>query len=249
MDDVMVIAQETASRVLRMKALYFLLAIVVCIIASGQLYGDITAGRQQEYSLDLGFLMISLVGVLCGLVACFDLPRERREKTMVALLSKPIGRDKYLIGKYLGICEIALISMGLVTLGLLILTSLAGNVRPSIEIVKAAILLFAGVVQIVALGVLLGTFLSEWLATILTLAIFWVAYGLGYVAFRVEALFVRILVFLLPNFSLMSSDGIVVREGSTVGWQLVGGGVLLALIYSVVLLIVAGLIFRRRDIA
>ena len=61
MDDVMVIAQNTASRVLRMKALYFLLAIVICIIASGQLYGDITVGREKEYSLDLGFAMIMII--------------------------------------------------------------------------------------------------------------------------------------------------------------------------------------------
>ncbi|MBN1941944.1 MAG: ABC transporter permease subunit [Phycisphaerae bacterium] len=247
MDDVMVIAQNTASRVLRMKALYFLLAIVTCIIASGQLYGDITIGREKEYFLDLGFAMIMIVGVLCALVACFDLPRELREKTMVAVLSKPLGRDRYLIGKFLGVCEIALISMALVGVGLMILTAMAGRYRPNLEIVKALILIYAGVVQLTAVGVVLGTFLKEWLATLLTLVIFWGSYALGYVAANTEG-FVQTIIHLLPNFAIMSSDNVVARDG-VIDWRLVGGGVLLAGLYSLVMLIVAGLIFRRKDIA
>lgn len=247
MDDVMVIAQNTASRVLRMKALYFLLAIVICIIASGQLYGDITAGREKEYSLALGFAMTMIVGVLCALVACFDLPRELREKTMVALLSKPLGRDRYLIGKFLGVCEIAMVSMAIVGAGTLVLMSMGGSYRPNLEIIKSMILIFAGVVQLIAVGILLGTFLKEWLATLLALVIFWLSYALGYVAVNVEGALQKIL-YLLPNFAIMSSDTVVAR-GGVIGWRLVGGGLLLAGIYSLILLIVAGLIFRRKDIA
>lgn len=248
MDDVMVIAQNTASRVLRMKALYFLLAIVICIIASGQLYGDITVGREKEYSLDLGFAMTMIVGVLCALVVCFDLPRELREKTMVALLSKPLGRDRYLIGKFLGVCEIALISMAVVGVGLLVLTAMGGRFRPNLEIIKALILIYAGVVQLAAVGILLGTFLKEWLATLLALVIFWGSYALGYVAANTTNMVIQKIIYLLPNFAIMSGDS-VVANGGVIEWRLVGGGILLAGIYSLVMLIVAGLIFRRKDIA
>ncbi len=247
MDDVMVIAQNTASRVLRMKALYFLLAVVVCIIASGQLYGDITVGREKEYSLDLGFAMTMIVGVLCALVVCFDLPRELREKTMVAVLSKPLGRDRYLIGKFLGVCEIALISMAMVGVGMLVLTAMAGKFRPNLEIIKAMILIYCGVVQIAAVGMVLGTFLKEWLATLLTLVIFWGSYALGFVAANTTGA-VQKIIFLLPNFTIMSSDNVVANNG-IIDWHLVGGGVLLAGIYSIVMLVIAGLIFRRKDIA
>jgi ABC-type transport system involved in multi-copper enzyme maturation permease subunit len=247
MDDVMVIAQNTASRVLRMKALYFLLAIVICIIASGQLYGDITVGREKQYSLDLGFAMMMIVGILSALVICFDLPRELREKTMVAVLSKPLGRDRYLIGKFLGVCEITLICMAIVGVGFLALTAMGGRYRPSLEIVKAMILIYAAVVQLAAVGCALGTFLKEWLATLLTLVIFWGSYALGYIAMNTEGV-VRKLLFLLPNFSIMSSDT-VVAHGGILDWRLVGEGVLLAAVYSLVMLIVAGLIFRRKDIA
>lgn len=248
MDDVMVIAQNTASRVLRMKALYFLLAIVICIIASGQLYGDVTVGREKAYSLDLGFAMSMIVGVLCALIACFDLPRERREKTMVAVLSKPLGRDRYLIGKFLGVCEITLISMAIVGVGFLVLTAMGGRYRPSLEIIKALILIYAGVVQLAAVGIVLGTFLKEWLATLLAMIVFWGAYALGYVAANTTSAVVRKIIYLLPNFAIMSSDTIVAK-GEGIDWRLVGGGVLLAGIYCLVMLIVAGLIFRRKDIA
>lgn len=247
MDDVMVIAQNTASRVLRMKALYFILAIVICIIASGQLYGDITVGREKEYFLDLGFAMVMIVGVLCSLVACFDLPRELRERTMVALLSKPLGRDRYLVGKFLGVCQIALICMAIVGVGLLGLTALAGRFRPNLEIIKALILIYTGVVQLAAVGVLLGTFLKEWSATLVALVIFWGSYALGYVAANATGVLQKAL-FLLPNFTLMSSDTVVARNG-ILDWRLVGGGVLLAGVYSLILLLAAGLIFRRKDIA
>ncbi|MBN1554024.1 MAG: ABC transporter permease subunit [Phycisphaerae bacterium] len=248
MDDVMVIAQNTASRVLRMKALYFLLAIVICIIASGQLYGDITVGREKEYSLDLGFAMTMIVGVLCALVTCFDLPRELREKTMVAVLSKPLGRDRYLIGKFLGVCEITLISMAIVGVGMLVLTAMAGQFRPNLEIIKALILVYCAVVQLAAVGIVLGTFLKEWLATLLALVTFWGSYALGYVAANTTSTILQKIIYLLPNFAIMGSDNVVAR-GGIIEWRLVGGGVLLTAVYSLIMLIVAGLIFRRKDIA
>ncbi len=247
MDDVIVIAKSTASRVLQVKALYFLLAIGVGLMASGQLYGDITAGRQLEYSLDLGLLVVSLVGILSALIACFDLPRELREKTMVTILSKPLGRDRYLIGKFLGVCSIAVVTMGIMGGAMLLLTSQAGGYRPSLEITKGIILLFAGTVQLAAIGILMGTFLSEWLATIATLVVFWVTYALGGVTMAAGGIW-RTLCLLLPNFLLMDGKPLVAND-VPIDWTLVGGGMLLAVLYSIAMLIIAGFIFRRKDIA
>ncbi len=247
MDDIMVIARSTASRVLRMKAVYFLLAIGVCLIASGQLYGDITAGQQKAYTLDLGFLLVTLVGVLCALVACFDLPRERREKTMVALLSRPLGRDRYLLGKFIGICEIALVCMAIMGAALVVLSAQVASGRPGLEIVKGVIILFAGVVQLAAIGVVLGTFLKEWLATIVALIIFWLIYALGALACTAEGP-ARVLLMLLPNFAIMSAGGLVVR-GVELEWIMVLHALMLAVAYSLAMLVVAGFIFKRKDIA
>jgi ABC-type transport system involved in multi-copper enzyme maturation permease subunit len=247
MDDVLTIAQATAGRILRMKALYFLLLVTICIAATGLLYGDITAGRAETYFFDLAFLLVSVVGILAALVGCFDLPRERREKTMVALLSKPLGRDRYLVGKFLGISEVALVCMAVVGGGLLVLMSLAQVYRPPLDVIKALIIMFAGVVQLAALSVLLGAFLQEWLATIVAVAVFWIAYALHEVAVVAGGVG-RAVISLLPNFSLMSADALVVLN-KEISWSLVGGSLLLAVIFSAALLVLAGFIFKRQDIA
>ncbi len=247
MDDIMVIARSTASRVLRMKAVYFLLAIGVCLIASGQLYGDITAGQQKAYTLDLGFLLVTLVGVLCALVACFDLPRERREKTMVALLSRPLGRDRYLLGKFIGVCEIALVCMAIMAAALVVISAQMGSGWSGLEIIKGAIILFAGVVQLASIGVLLGTFLKEWLATVVALIIFWLVYAIGALACTAKGI-THTLLLLLPNFTIMSAGGLVVRRVE-LEWIMVLHALMLAVAYSLAMLVVAGFIFRRKDIA
>ena len=59
---------------------------------------------------------------------------------------------------------------------------------------------------------------------------------------------VQKIIFLLPNFTIMGSDNIV-AQGEVIDWRLVGGGILVAAIYSMVMLIVAGMIFKRKDIA
>lgn len=247
MDDILVIARSTASRVLHVKSLYFLLAIGIALMASGQLYDDITAGRQQEYAMDLGLLMISLVGILGALVACFDLPRELREKTMVTLLSKPLGRDRYLIGKFLGICTIVVVTMGIMGGAFLILTSNAGGYRSSLEISKGLILLLAGAIQLAAVGVLMGILVREWLAAVATIVILWATYALG-TAVLTAGTVSRSLYSLLPNFVVMDAKPLIANN-ITINWSLVGGGVLMAVLYSVAMLIIAGFVFRHKDIA
>ena len=247
MDDIMVIAQSTASRVLRMKAVYFLLACGICIVASGQLYGDITAGQEKAYMLDLGFFMVTIVGVLCALVACFDLPRERREKTMVALLSKPLGRDRYLLGKFIGTIEIAITCMAIMCVAIIILASQAGVDQPGLEIIKAVIILIAGITQLTAIGILLGTFMKEWLATVITLLVFWIVFALGGAAVGASGV-AKFFLMLLPNFAVMNATGLVVR-GVEIEWLIVVHSLLLAVVYSLALLVVAGFIFKRKDIA
>ncbi|MCD4824936.1 MAG: ABC transporter permease subunit [Phycisphaerae bacterium] len=247
MDDIMAIARSTASRVLHIKSLYFLLAVGVGLMATGQLYGEISAGMSQEYSMELGLMLVGLTGILSALVACFDLPRELREKTMVTLLSKPLGRDRYLVGKFLGVCVITLVTMGIMGASLMVLTSQSGGYRPNLEITKGIILLFAGMVQFAAIGILMGTFLGEWLAAAVTLLIFWASYAMGGVILDASG-FPGFLCYLLPNFRVMDVKPLIAIN-AVIDWTLVGNGVLLAVLYSTVMLIIAGLIFRRKDIA
>ncbi len=247
MDDIMVIAQNTASRVLRMKAVYFLLACAICIVATGQLYKDITAGQEKAYTMDLGFFMATVVGVLCALVACFDLPRERREKTMVAMLSKPLGRDRYLMGKFIGTIEIAVVCMAIMCVALIILAGQAGIEKPGVEIIKAVMILVSGVIQLAAVGILLGTFMKEWLATVMTLLIFWLVFAMGGLAVSATGI-TKTLLLLLPNFAVMSVTGLVVR-GVEIDWTFVIHSLVMAVVYSLALMVIAGFIFKRKDIA
>src|SRR5262245_51334920 len=102
MNDMMTICKTTYTRVLRTRSLYFLLAAVL-VIAAARLYHDLTAGREKQLMFDAGAALLTIVALLTALMAVFDIARDLRERLVMTLLSKPLGRGQYLLGKFLGV--------------------------------------------------------------------------------------------------------------------------------------------------
>jgi len=248
MNDIMTVAQETANRALRRKSFYFLLLGAIVIAASGQLYGELNAGAADLYTLDLGLAMVHLVALLSALFICFDLPNELRERTAVTVLTKPLGRDFYLVGKWLGVSMVAVTAVAISTAGLILVVNQSGGFRDATLIAKVGMLEALAAVELVALGALLALFLNEWLASFGVLVLLWLGHWIGAAAVAGGSGSADILGWLLPHGAMLHLPGVVAREESIAPLYL-GGGALLALAYAGAVLSVASLIFRQKDVA
>src|SRR5271170_780554 len=117
MDNVIAIAKSTYSRHAKSKALYLLWVLLIVLISLATRYDVLTIGRSRILLVDLGLALISIVGAGSVLVLGFEIPRELRQKLAENLLSKPVGRDQYLTGKFLGSLLFALGNVFFVSFG------------------------------------------------------------------------------------------------------------------------------------
>ena len=99
------IAAGTITQLVRMKTFYFLLAFALLVVAIGNL--DIhmsTPARQLELIKKVSFGTMDLFAWLFAIVAtALLIPRDIEDRTLYTILSKPVRRIEYLLGKLLGV--------------------------------------------------------------------------------------------------------------------------------------------------
>ncbi|MDD2709035.1 MAG: ABC transporter permease subunit [Verrucomicrobiae bacterium] len=244
--DMLTICRTTYTRVLRTKSLYLLLASVLCLVGAAHLYTDLTCGRQKELMYDSGAALITLVGLLSGLMVTFDIARDLREKVALVLLSKPLGRAHYLLGKFFGVAYLVTINIALVTVGIMaILHWEFGGWKW--DFLQVALSTWGSMIMVTALGVLFASFLTELPAALLTLVVFVLGHSWEFLA-RTGAGIGKILFCVLPNFCLLDFKS---ELGNTIGvsWGVVLMAVVYALVYSIALLSLSTILFSKRDLA
>jgi ABC-type transport system involved in multi-copper enzyme maturation permease subunit len=261
-ENIMAIARTTYSRVASTKALYLLWLILVALIATMNRYDVLSVNRQKILMVDLGLMLVSFVGAGSVLMVGGDIPRELRQRVAEGLLSKPVGRDQYLIGKFAGSLAFALMNVAIVSVGFCmvsVLTAHDDSQRQIAERLIQPLLGIAGmVIVLTAAATLFGTFLSEVPAVVATFLVFWLGHSTQIVLrlTRDAGDFVRMLgrgVYgLLPNLTLMNISDIASQgmffQWPIMTWQYVVASLSYSVVYSAVLFAAALMVFRARDL-
>jgi ABC-type transport system involved in multi-copper enzyme maturation permease subunit len=246
MHDMMVICRTTYGRILRNRSLYVLLLAALVLVACAHLYPDLTAGRHQELMYDLGGALLLLAGLLSALVVTLDIARDLREKVVMTLLSKPLGRSQYLLGKFLGVVWVGTVALGILTVGTVVIIHLETDAWRA-DFLQVALSTWGVMVLATAVGLLFASFLPEIPAALLTLVVYGIGQATEPLALAKSA--VAHLVFsLLPNFCLLDVKT-ELSNGLSISWLLVVAAVAYALIYSAALVSLANILFHRRDLA
>lgn len=171
MRPVWAIAKLTIQEAIRNKILYLLFFFAVFLVAFSWIIGKLTVGDEIKIVKDLGLSSIHFFGTLITVIIGIGLVfREMEKRTIYLVLSKPIRRYQFLLGKYLGL---ALTLLGvLVTLGTLfyVILLLKGENNPRI------LLAFCGIYQewllLSAIALMFSSFSTPLLSVMLTLATF-----------------------------------------------------------------------------
>lgn len=257
MDNVLAIAKTTYSRHAKSVALYILWGLVIILIALANRYNVLSIGRAQILLIDIGLALLSLVGAGSVLILGFEVPREVRQREAENLLSKPVGRDQYLLGKFLGTLMFAFMNVLIVGIGFLIVVRVSEGSLPT-EIFMPLLGIFGMVVMLASVGALCGAFLGEVPAVVATFLIFWLGHStqiLRQIADQSGSALrfvLRAVYGLLPNLGLLNtrSDAsqALFAGAPAINWYYAAISMGYALLYSVVILAAALLIFRQRDL-
>lgn len=111
------LATATVTQLLRMKILFFLLAFCVLVVAAGFAFPVLNPEQQLKLLKDVSFGALQVFSLVIAIVAtALLLPRDLEDRTLYTILSKPVPRHEYLLGKLLGV--LLLIGAGLLLMDL-----------------------------------------------------------------------------------------------------------------------------------
>lgn len=245
---------------------YTMVVFAVLMIAASFLISQLTAGQDLKIIKDLGLAAMSIFGVLIAVFIGIGLvSKEVERKSVFGLLTKPVTRTQFILGKYLGLLTTLVVNLSVMTLAFyLVLLYMdrsatdsvrAGWAAPALDPRQlVAILLTMGELAIVtAVALLFSTFSSPLLSALLTLGL-WIAGHFNADLRQFEqvvdqpavAWIARGLYYLLPNLAPFN-----VRAEAVYGVPVAASHVALTLLYAAVyitaLLVAAIAIFRRRD--
>ncbi len=250
------IARNTFREAVRDRVLYNLVLFALVLIASAIFLGELSGGQETKIIIDLGLSSILLFGLFIAIFVGVGLVyKEIERRTLYAILSKPIGRGEFLLGKYLGLCLTLLVNVIVMGIGVsLALVYVTRGWNPlALSIWPTILLLYLELAILTAAALLFSTFSSPALSALLTFFVFVIGHfsadlktfanSLGGNAAR--SVFTG-LYYLLPNLSHFAfitpaAHGEVPAASSALV------AALYAAVYVTVLLSAATIIFKRRN--
>ena len=246
------IAVNTFRENLREKLLYNLLFFALLMIGSSILLSRITLGDYHRLILDLGLASINLFGVLIAIFVGIGLvSKEVDRKTIYTIVSKPIPRYEFLLGKYCGLVITLFANTVVMVVGLLIVLQVM-DVPITSLVFKSLALIFLELMVITAVAVLFSTFTSATLSAIFTLAVYVIGHLSGDLKEfakkldEVSEMVVNAIYYTLPNLERFNLKGHVIHH---LDFGMADMALTLAygLTYAAFLLLLASVIFQRRD--
>ena len=241
-------------------------AFAALLMGVSYLIGQLTAGQDLKIIKDLGLAALAIFGLMITVFLGISLvSKEVERRSIYALLSKPVTRAEFLVGKYLGLVTTLAVNLGAMTLafyGVLFYMDQTATeaVRASwpapatdVRLLIAIVLIFAELMVVTAVALLFSTFTSPLLAAAMTIGL-WVAGHFNADLRQFEAVvdsapaayLARAMYYLLPNLAPFNVKAEVVH-----GVPVATSHVLLTLAYAGVyicaLLLAAVAVFRRRD--
>lgn len=246
------IALNTFRENLRDKLLYNLLVFALLMICSSLLLMRLTLGEFHRLILDLGLGSINFFGVLIAIFVGIGLVnKEIDKKTIYTIISKPVARYQFLLGKYLGLSLTLLVNTGIMAAGLLAVLYFQ-DVPIQLVLFKALGLVFLEFLVVTAVALLFSTFTSATLSAIFTLAVYVIGHlttdlkTFGQKMDAVGRAVLESIYYLLPNLERFNLKGHVTHQ-----LDAPAGDLLLIVAYgtayTALLLVLASAIFQRRD--
>ena len=150
---VFAIALNTGREAIRNKVLYSILLFACLVTGISAAFGWASIGDTIKFVKDFSLFSISLFGVVTTVVLGVSLlSKELGKRTIYNILSKPVARWQFLVGKFLGLLATLAITMALMTAALLtLLYLLERRIDWELVPVVAVMLLELGILAAVAI--------------------------------------------------------------------------------------------------
>ena len=258
------IAINTFKEAIRDKILYNLLIFALIVIVASVLLGRLTIGQDQRVIKDIGLATMSLFGVLIAtFVGTSLVHKEIRRKTIYTIISKPIHRREFVLGKYCGLLLTMLVNLLIMTVilfavlilhRLLFAQPLTGP-KPIgyISLLKAVLLIFFESMLITSVAVLFSTISTSTLSTFFVLATYFIGHltvdlkELGAASeSRLATTLCSLCYYVLPNLENFNIRAEMVRE-MIMSTRFIFYVIIYGILYMVAVMLVSILFMEKKE--
>jgi len=250
------IASNTFREAVRDRVLYNLIAFALLMSGAAILVGQISIGIERLVVINLGLTAVSLFGIVIAIFIGIGLvSKEIDKKTLYTVLSRPVRRWEFIVGKFFGLAGTLVVNAFFMALGVFAaLYYVSRHFQASDGWVLVALyFIILQFLIITSLALLFSSFSSPLLSAVFAFALFvigtfaedlrgfagltkgivrWLATGAAY---------------LVPNFSALNVISSVAHEQPVAG-QLILSNTAYALVYASMALCGAVLIFEHRNL-
>ena len=266
MNTIWLIANGTFGEAIRRRTLLIFLLVAAAVIVAGAASASLRGQHDTTVIKILGLGVILLTGVFISVILGINLlPTEIERRTVYTVLSKPVHRYQFVCGKFLGGLMTVLTSvavMSAVFILLLVVKERSFN-GPVIDACKGLLLIAFAILLVNAVAMFFSVFLSPFVNFFLTFSV----YLLGSASSVTQALAdpgndpahpknpLVVLVFkvihaVIPNFAAYNVKNPLLDPSLQITNepQFIASNIAIAIVYTLILLTLAALIFERREV-
>jgi len=248
-----VIALNTFKEAIRDRILYLLFFFAATSIIFSLVLALVTVGDKIKIIKDVGLASLSLFGALMAILIGTGLVyKEIEKRTIFTLLSKPIGRAEFLLGKFFGLALTLLVMLLLMSLIFLALVFFH-TFKLEWRIGLAIFYIFLELILLTSVAILFSSFTTPILSSLFSLSFYLIghfSWGLEILIKKKKSGLARILLqflyTLLPDLENFNFKTEVVHR-LPISFKFLSYSLLYGLVYTLFILILAVLVFRRRD--
>lgn len=251
---VFAIALNTAREAIRNRILYSILFFAALMVGIAALFGAVSLGDRMKFIKDFSLMGISLFGVIIAIVLGVNLlHQELGRKTIFNVLSKPVARWQFILGKFLGLLVTVTLIIALMSTALVgFLSFLEGRIDWGLTL--AACMAVLEVMVIIAVALFFSSLVvTPTLAGLFTAATFVAGRSCGHLHYFSREQYppliqtiARALSWIVPHLDRFNiADQVVYGDRIEVGYLLAVS--VYAFAYTGVLLLLSTAFFTRRE--
>jgi ABC-type transport system involved in multi-copper enzyme maturation permease subunit len=250
--------------VIRQKTLYTLVFFAGALILFSFFLGQLSLGADIKVIKDVGLSSIMLFGVLIAIFMGIGLiSKEVERKTIYTILSKPVSRVEFIVGKYLGLSLVITVETFLMLL--LLWVVLCFYVEGfDFQLIKAALMINFELCTLVSIALLFSSYSSQFMSMLFCIGFLVLGHltddfaqimnpkaalmikdggGEAVVGHMIQGISSILSLYSLDHFSIGSK----IVHGVPVPWSWVGKGFGYAFCLSTFFLAITVQLFRKKD--
>ena len=124
----LIIIANTFKETIRNKVLYNILLVAGVALFLSMSFGDLSVFSRAQVMADFGLATMSITGLLLAVfIGVAMLGTEVSSKTVYGILTKPVNRESFILGKFFGLLSILMLNFALIAAVFFISISLLGT--------------------------------------------------------------------------------------------------------------------------